>query len=144
MSAQPNIERIIDEAIVLADLTGPQTGTAPTPRAPRFLAPVDQTPVEFTGEECDRIFAQLPFITNTPTGRNFWAVEPAGNSATDCAVAAAHGATLVAAMQSPTCSYFTGRVVLGWVLADIAEKGNAAHLAGFLGALSEGLTRHCH
>ncbi|MBS7586055.1 hypothetical protein [Ancylobacter defluvii] len=54
MNAQPNIDRIVDEAVALADLTGPQTGTAPTPRVPRFVAPADHPPVEFAGEDDDR------------------------------------------------------------------------------------------
>ena len=54
MNTQPNLDRIVDEAIVLADLTGPQTGTAPTPRVPRYEAPADQPPVDFVGEEDDR------------------------------------------------------------------------------------------
>ena len=55
MNTQPNLDRIVDEAIVLADLTGPQTGTAPTPRVPRFVAPADQPPVAYeVGEDDDR------------------------------------------------------------------------------------------
>ncbi|GLK83565.1 hypothetical protein [Ancylobacter defluvii] len=55
MNAQINIDRIVDEAVTLADLTGPQTGTAPTPRVPRFDAPADQPPVDYeVGEDDDR------------------------------------------------------------------------------------------
>ena len=54
MNTQPNIERIVDEAVALADLNGPQSGSAPTPRLPRPMPPVDQPPVEFAAEEEDR------------------------------------------------------------------------------------------
>ncbi|GAB4065596.1 hypothetical protein KHC28_03440 [Ancylobacter sonchi] len=53
MNAHPNIDHIIDEAVALADLTGPQTGSAPAPRMSRPMAPADQPPVELEGEPDD-------------------------------------------------------------------------------------------
>ncbi|MCK0197759.1 hypothetical protein MWN34_12640 [Ancylobacter sp. 6x-1] len=50
----PNINRAIDEAIAVAELTGPQTGSRRTQRGARYDAPADRPVVEFTNEEEDR------------------------------------------------------------------------------------------
>ncbi|MGA0564457.1 hypothetical protein ACO2RV_18580 [Ancylobacter sp. VNQ12] len=138
---QTDIDHAIAAAFDLHDLCAGQTGTAPAGRPSNPDRPSDNPPVEFAGEEDDRILSRLPFIAMTPRGRDFWAVEPTGAWAADCAIAAAHAATLVEEMHSRECNIFTGRVLLGWVLADIAAKGNRAHMVGFAGALSEALTR---
>lgn len=141
---QPNIDRVIDDAIALADLTGPQTGTASPRRGSNPERPTDKPPVEFAGDEDDRVLAALPFIASTPAGRDFWAVEPTGDWITDVEVGRRHATTLIAEMREGGCTYLIGRCLLGWTLSAIAAKGHAglAHMVGFASGLSETITRH--
>ncbi|MDQ0349384.1 hypothetical protein [Ancylobacter vacuolatus] len=137
-----DIDHAIAAACELHDIRAGQTGTAP-PRLPSNPdRPSDKPPVEFEATEEDRILSVFPFITMTSAGRDFWAVEPTGNWATDCAVAKAHAATLAAALGEDGCSHLVGRLLLGWTLEAIAAKGNAAHMIGFASGVSWVLTRH--
>lgn len=54
MNQTVNLDRIIDEAYASQPLTGPQTGTAPAPRMPRYDAPADKPVVEFDAGDDDR------------------------------------------------------------------------------------------
>lgn len=74
MNQPISIDRLVDDAIALAELKGMQTGTAPAPRVPRYDAPADQPPLALEGEEEDRrrvppilpLRGILPVATPTP------------------------------------------------------------------------------